>query len=213
MERVTIESNVRKSGCRKQRKLFCEEPLVVLVADDAGDLPLAVFKLPEGDELGVSNTIFGVVEVGETVNADLDCAVVLERVDFKGREQEGALDFSADVLLDCGDKRRFADGETSLVVVKLQVVGDHRAEGGQVAVVVGVKEFGVEGVDGFKKRVSLRGRLGSRLGLRMSDGGEGENEQKGENEYAFKTHGKPHKVLRTFERVGSGEDSINRLLE
>ena len=153
----------------------------MFVADDACNFPLVVFELPEHNELCVAALVFGVVGVGETVDAELDGAVVVEGVDFECVGEEGAVHFAADIVLDGGEEGGLADGEASDVVVELEVVRDHGAESGEVAMVVGVKEFGVESVDGIKERVGL----GGGRGLGMRDGGEGDNEKQGDDEYAF----------------------------
>ena len=56
-------------------------------------------------------------------------------------------------------ERLTAAGEAGLVVIELEVFGDQGCEGGQIAVVVGVEEFGVEGLDGLKEWIGCGARL------------------------------------------------------
>src|ERR1700760_4255361 len=55
---------------------------LVIEADGAGDLPGAVFVVPERDELCFAD-VLRIAEVVEAVDADLDGAVVVKRVDLE----------------------------------------------------------------------------------------------------------------------------------
>ena len=63
----------------------------MVVADYAGDLPGAVFVLPEMNELGFANS-FSLVVAGmvEAVHADFDGAVSLHGIDLQGAGNEFA---------------------------------------------------------------------------------------------------------------------------
>src|SRR5271163_2844297 len=96
---------------------------VVVVTDDAGNFPRAVFVLPEMNELAFANSfcIFmpGVVEA---VNADLHCSIALHGVDLQGSWNQLAGHFAADILLDGVGQSDFAEGDSALIVIKLHVV-------------------------------------------------------------------------------------------
>src|ERR1700749_2030409 len=63
---------------------------LVIEADGAGDLPSAVFVVPERDELCFA-AVLRIAGVVKAVNADLDCAVVVKRVDLERAGYECAL--------------------------------------------------------------------------------------------------------------------------
>src|SRR5580700_4432708 len=126
--------------------------VLVVEADGAGDLPGAVFVVPEGDELRFADAFFGMAGVVEAVNADLDGAVVLQWIDLERTGYERSLRLAADVAFDCVEERLFADGEACLVVVELEVVVDHRVQCGEVAGVVGVEELSIKRADGGEER-------------------------------------------------------------
>ena len=143
-------------------------------ADDAGDLPHSVLVLPEVDEFGLADGA-GVLVSGmmEAVDADLDGAVVGDGIDLEGAGNEFSGDFAADVVPDSLDERCASAAQSGFVVVELDVVGDQRSEFFQIAVVVGVEELGVQGLDGFEERVG-RGR-GLGVGERCGEQGCDEN--------------------------------------
>lgn len=120
---------------------------VVVVAEDAADLPGAVFVDPEVDEVGFAGG-GGVPVFEEAVGAHLDGSDALHGVDLEGAGGELAGDVAADVFADAFGEGGAAEGEAALVVVELDVVGDEAFEGGEVAGVVGGEEGGVEGEDG-----------------------------------------------------------------
>jgi len=127
---------------------------MVIEADDAGDLPHSVLVLPEVDELGLADRAgFFVSGMMETVDADFDRAVVGDGVDLERAGDEFSGDFAADVVLDPLDEGLPSAAQAGLVVIELDVVGDQRSEFLQIAVVVGVEELGVQGLDGFEERV------------------------------------------------------------
>ena len=128
---------------------------VVVVAEHAADLPGAVLVEPEHGELGDARGS-GVAVFEEAVGADLDGADALHGVDAEGAGGELAGDVAADVFPDGLGEGGVAEGDASLVVIELDVVGDERGEFGEVAAVVGVEEGGVEGEEG-----------GVELGLRV----------------------------------------------
>jgi hypothetical protein len=127
---------------------------LVVEADDAGDLPCSVLVLPEMDELGLADGAgFLVSGVMETVDADLDCAVVGDGIDLEraGNEFPGYL--ATDIVPDCFDESWASAAQAGFVMVELDIVGDQRSEFIQIAVVVGVEELGIERLDGFEERV------------------------------------------------------------
>ena len=127
---------------------------LVVEADDAGDLPYSILVLPEVNELGLADRAGVLVSrVMETVDADLDRAVVGDRVDLERPGDEFSGDFAADVVLDPFDESWASAAQSGLVVIELQVVGQERSEFLQITVVVGVEKLGVQGLDRFEERV------------------------------------------------------------
>jgi hypothetical protein len=164
-----------KAGLEWATGLLFRQRMVV-VADGASDLPFAVFLMPKDDELGFSN-VGGVSGVMEGVVADLDGSVVGDGIDLKGSGDEFAGDFAADVVLDGVDEDLTANGEAGLVVVELEILGNHRAQRRQVAVIVGVEQLRIEGLDGLEERIGS----GCGLGVRF-DGGQCQEEGEGKRE-------------------------------
>ncbi len=134
---------------------------MMVEADHAGDLPCVALVLPEHDELRLSYIVV-VTGVMEAVRADLDGTVVGEGIDLQRSGHKFSGDFAADIALDAGDERLASAGETGSVVVELEVFGDKGCESGEVAMVVGVEEFGVERLDGLEERIGCGGGLCSR---------------------------------------------------
>src|SRR6478609_9122986 len=78
--------------------------VLVVEADNAGDLPDSVLVLPEMNELGLADRAgFLVSGVMEAVDADLDRAVVGDGIDLERAGDEFSGDFAADVVLDSLD--------------------------------------------------------------------------------------------------------------
>src|SRR5580658_3128429 len=117
-------------------------------ADGTRDLPGAVLVVPQRDEFCLAD-VLRVTGVMKAVNADLNGAVVLQRVDLERVGNESPLNFAgADVVLDGVEKRLLADGEARFVVIELEAILDQRPERLEVAGVVSVEEFCVERADG-----------------------------------------------------------------
>ena len=146
----------------------------MLVADDSRDFPYPVVVMPDGHEFGISDIVW-LVGMMEAMNSDFDRSVSLQGIDLKGILEQGALYFAADVLFDGREKRRFPNHESCLVVIELEVIGNHRAQRLEVAVVVGVEELRVEGLDGLEKCIG-------RVGCLRRGGQNREEEREGQQE-------------------------------
>ena len=122
----------------------------MVVADDAGDFPSAVFVLPQMNELALANRL-GVFMAGvvEAVDADFHGAVAFHVMDLKCSGDEFAGGFAADVFLDAVGQCGFAKGDAALIVIKLDIVDEERSELFQITFVVGIEKRGVERGDGF----------------------------------------------------------------
>jgi hypothetical protein len=129
----------------------------VIEADDARDPPHAVLVLPEVNELRFAD--FVVVRMVEAVDADLDGAVIGDGIDLQRAGNELPGDFSANVILDGLDDSDPRASQAGFIVIKLQIIGQQRAEFYQIAMVVGVEELGVQRLDGLEKRVGKGGGL------------------------------------------------------
>jgi len=125
---------------------------MVIEADDTGDLPVAVFQLPEGHEFRLSY-VAGLSGMMEAMDADLDGSVIGDGIDLKGSGHEFRCDLAANVVLNGIEKDLTANGETCLVVIELEILGNKRAKSRQVAVIVGIEELGIERLDGFEELV------------------------------------------------------------
>jgi len=146
----------------------------MVVANHAGDLPLPVLVSPQMNEFRFSD-IVGLAGVVESMNPNLHCPIVGNRIYLEGSGNEFPRNLAADVVLDGVDERLRADGQTRFVVVELQVVGNHGRQGCQIAVVVGVEQFSVQSLNLVEKGIG-RGD-GLRVGAR-----ERRSKQGGENE-------------------------------
>src|ERR1700730_13807823 len=122
---------------------------VMVVAHYAGDLPCAVFVLPQVNEFAFAHA-FGVFVAGmvEAVIADFESAIALHVVDVQAAGNEFAGDAAADVFLDALGQGRLAQSHAALVVIELDVVINEWRELDEVALVVGVEERSVESGDG-----------------------------------------------------------------
>src|SRR5437868_5474942 len=111
---------------------------VMVVADDAGDLPSAIFVLPEVNETGLAHAfrVF-VPRMVEAVDAHFDSAISLHVVNLQRSGNEFASHFATDVFLYAVSERHFADRDTALIVIELDVVGKKRSKLFQVATIVG----------------------------------------------------------------------------
>src|SRR6516225_9412874 len=134
---------------------------MVVKAEGTGHLPNAILVLPERNEFCFSDLIL-LAWVMETMNADLHRTVVGYRIHLQRSSDELPCDFAAYIVLDTVDQRLAANCQAGLIVVKLQVLGNQGGYGCQIAVVVGVKEFGVQRLDRLEEAVRRSG--GMRLG-------------------------------------------------
>src|SRR6266513_295418 len=102
---------------------------MVVIADDARDLPGAVRVLPQVNEPRFPDGLLapraGMVEA---MDAELDCSVALHRKDLERPRDQRPAHLSADVLLDRIDQARSRPGEAPLVVIELHIFGEERAE-------------------------------------------------------------------------------------
>ncbi len=106
------------------------------------------------NELGLADRAgFLVSGVMETVDADLDRAVVGNGIDLERAGNEFSGDLATDIVLDSLDESLASAAQAGLVVIELDIVGDQRSEFLQIAVVVGVEELGIQRLDGFEERV------------------------------------------------------------
>jgi len=122
----------------------------MVVADNPGNFPRAVFVLPEMNELAFTDALgFLMSRVVEAVDAHLDRAIALHVIHLQSAWNEFAGRFAADILLDAVGQCRFADGDTALIVVKLDIVDKERAELFQIATVIGVKQGSIQRGDGL----------------------------------------------------------------
>ena len=136
---------------------------MVVVAEDAGDLPRAVPEDPQHDEVRFALRV-GAARVKEAVASHLDGPDALHGVDLQRGGGELAGDLAADVFPNAGGEGGVAEGDSTLVVVELHVVGEEARELRQIAMVVGVEDLRVEGTDGF---------LQIGLGVDLVEGGDG----------------------------------------
>jgi hypothetical protein len=97
--------------------------------------------------------------VMEAVSSELYCAIVSEGIDLQRSGYELSGDFAADVVLDAVDERLAAACQAGFVVIELEVFRDQGGERCQIAVVIGVEEFGIEGLDGLEERTGWSARL------------------------------------------------------
>src|SRR5256885_1627667 len=122
----------------------------MVVADDAGDLPSAIFVLPEVNETGLAHAfrVFAPRMV-EAVDAHFDSAISLHVVNLQRSGNEFPSHFAANVFLYAVSERRSAKSGTALIVIELDVVGEERRKLFEVAAIVGVKESAIERGNGF----------------------------------------------------------------
>ena len=94
------------------------------------------------DELGLAGGAgFLVSGMMETVDADLDRAVVGNGIDLERAGNEFTGHLATDIVLDSLDERWASAAQAGLVVIELDIVGDQRSEFLQIAVVVGVESW------------------------------------------------------------------------
>src|SRR6185295_6589138 len=108
---------------------------MVVVTDDAGDLPGAVLLLPEVDELRLADRLLPVPpRMIEAVDADLDRAIAVHGIHLERSGNEHPISLAADVLLDALDQAlpRLV-GQAAVVVVELQLFREERGELLQIA--------------------------------------------------------------------------------
>src|SRR2546430_1807654 len=100
---------------------------VMVVADDAGDLPSAIFVLPEVNETGLAHAfrVF-VPRMVEAVDAHFDSAISLHVVNLQRSGNEFPSHFVANVFLYAVSERRSAKSDTALIVIELDVVGEEK---------------------------------------------------------------------------------------
>jgi hypothetical protein len=117
---------------------------MMVKAEDTRDLPDTFLILPEVNELRLANGLV-VLMAGmvETVNADLDGAIVGNGIYLERPGNEFPSHFAADVVLDSFDSSLTRAAEAADVVIELQIVGQEGAEFLQIATVVSIEELGI----------------------------------------------------------------------
>jgi hypothetical protein len=95
----------------------------------------------------------------EAVRSDLYCAIVSEGIDLQCSGYELSCDFAADVVPDAVYEQLAAAGQAGLVVIELEVFGNQGCERCQIAVVIGVEEFGAKELDDLEERIGCGARL------------------------------------------------------
>src|SRR5579864_1477330 len=146
---------------------------MVIEADDSRDSPSGVLVLPQHDELRFADGLLVVrARMMEAMDANLHRAVIVQWIHLKSPWNKLAAHFSADIFLYAVHENLFADGQSRLIVIELEVVGDERAQLVEIATVGGIEERGVLPGDGTKeligRRLCLR-RLGAASGDRKSE--------------------------------------------
>src|SRR5215472_18256066 len=116
----------------------------------SSDLPLAILQLPQSYEFCFT-ALLGVriADMAEAVDADLHGAVILDRIHLERARDKFAVNLSADVGFDGGHERGAAVRSAGLVVIELEILGDHGAKLLEVAGVVGIEQSCVEAGDGL----------------------------------------------------------------
>src|SRR5258707_11673061 len=104
----------------------------------------------------------------ETVNADLHGAIVGDGIYLKRPGNEFSGHLATDIVLHTVDQSFPSAAQAALIMIELQVVGHHRSESLQIAMVVGVEKFGIQRLDGLKKRVGCRRSLCVEVSKRCS---------------------------------------------
>ena len=98
---------------------------MVVVADDPGNFPCAVFVLPQMNELSLADRFCIIMaRVVETVNTHLNRAVALHVMDLQTAWNELPGHFAADIVLDGFCQRRSAKRVSSFVVIELHILID-----------------------------------------------------------------------------------------
>src|SRR4029077_9108428 len=100
------------------------------------------------NELALTDALgFLMSRVVETMDAHLDGAIALHVIDLERAWNEFAGRFAADILLDAVGQCGLAEGDATLIMIKLDILDKKRAELLQIATVVGVEEGGIENGD------------------------------------------------------------------
>jgi len=101
----------------------------MVVADGPCDFPGAVFVLPQMNELPFTDALcFLMSRMVETMDAHLDRAIALHVIHLQRPWNEFAGSFAADILFDAVGQRGLAEGDATLIVVKLDILDKERAE-------------------------------------------------------------------------------------
>jgi hypothetical protein len=162
--------------------------------DDSGDLPCAIFLPPDVDELCLAdNAVVLLPWMKESVDADLDCAVALQGINFQRSGYQLALYLSAKIILDRINDLWTAHHEAIFVVVEF-CIGPKRRLGFHVTAVDGIEKLLIELRDGLKELVrggDLVAGRGGMSGIRLGDGpnrqGNQSDDHKTSSESGFQT--------------------------
>src|SRR5438477_12455394 len=123
-------------------------------ADHSSDRPCAIFLPPDVDELRLAdNAVVLLPRVKEAVDADLNCTVALQGINFERSRYQLALHLSAKIVLDRIHDLRTAHQQAVLVVVELRIGGPERRLSFHVTAVDCVEELLIELRDGLKELV------------------------------------------------------------
>src|SRR3982074_955047 len=176
---------------------------MVVEADDTGDLPPSILVfLPEVNELGLANWLYIVLSgVTEAVHTNFYRAIVGNRIDLECHWNEFSGHFPADVVLDAFNRSLPGTAEAPYVMIKLQIVGQKRAEFLEIAVVVSIEKLRIQRLDCLKQRVRCSAGLCVDVRKRCSDQScekQGLERSKARFHAGILSIGYAHLVLRTI---------------
>lgn len=121
----------------------------MVVADFAGDLPFAVFVLPQTDVFAFAGWVVG-FWMQKAVRAQLHRAVTLHVICLKRSRNEFASNIaSTNIFLDAFGQLGGAQRDSTLIVVELDVFREKTTKCAQVAAIVSVEERQAQRHDHF----------------------------------------------------------------
>ena len=127
---------------------------MMVEADDPRKLPDPGAVLPKMNKLRLPVRLcFRLPRMKKAVNADFERTVVCNRIYLKRARNKFSGYCAANVLFDGVNSSLPRSHQAAEVVIKLQIVHEHRPEYLEIAAVISVEESGVERLYGLKERI------------------------------------------------------------
>lgn len=160
---------------------------MVVEADRPSYFPIAIFVLPERDELRLTD-IIRFSGMMEAMNTNLDRAITGNWINLERPGYKFTRYFPANIVLDAVDEGLTPTSQAGFIVIELQVIRNHGGKSSQIAMIIGIKKLRIQRLNFHEQRIGSVPGLG--MGHRRAGCIQGHYEERGEKKRFFHWFGK-----------------------